>query len=99
MNISRAEIESAVSAYRTSRKRKAQAAQSVSHDTNPVEYTSSTEAVSFAEMSASVTAEPMYREALVNDLQRRIAEGKYYVPAEQIVEKLLGRLVLEALPA
>jgi anti-sigma28 factor (negative regulator of flagellin synthesis) len=99
MNISRAEIESAVSAYRTSRKRKAQAAPSVSHDTNPVEYVSSTEAVSFAEMAASVTAEPMYREALVNDIQRRISEGKYYVPAEQIVEKLLGRLVLESLPA
>jgi anti-sigma28 factor (negative regulator of flagellin synthesis) len=99
MNISRAEIESAVSAYRTSRKRKAQAAQSVSYDTDPVEYVSSTEALSFAEMAASVTGDPMYREALVNDLQRRISEGKYYVPAEQIVEKLLGRLVLEALPA
>jgi anti-sigma28 factor (negative regulator of flagellin synthesis) len=96
MNISRAEIESAVSAYRTSRKRKAQAAQSVSYDTEPVEYVSSTEALTFAELAASVTAEPMYREALVKDLQRRIAEGKYYVPAEQIVEKLLGRLVLEA---
>ncbi len=99
MNISRAEIESAVSAYRTSRKRKAQAAQSVSFDTDPVEYVSSTEALTFVELAASVTAEPMYREALVNDLQRRISEGKYYVPAEQIVEKLLGRLVLEALPA
>jgi anti-sigma28 factor (negative regulator of flagellin synthesis) len=41
----------------------------------------------------------MYREALVKDLQQRIAQGKYYVPSEQIVEKLLGRLVLEALPA
>lgn len=99
MNISRAEIESAVSAYRTSRKRKAQAAQSVSYDTEPVEYVSSTEALTFAELAASVTAEPMYREALVKDLQRRISEGKYYVPAEQIVEKLLGRLVLEAATA
>jgi anti-sigma28 factor (negative regulator of flagellin synthesis) len=99
MNISRAEIESAVSAYRTSRKRKAQAAQSVSYDTDPVEYVSSTEALAFAELAASVTAEPMYREALVKDLQRRISEGKYYVPAEQIVEKLLGRLVLEATTA
>ncbi len=101
MIISRAEIESAVSAYRTSRKRKAQAAQSVSFDTAPldVDYVSSSEASSFAEMAASVTAEPMYREALVKDLQQRIAQGKYYVPSEQIVEKLLGRLVLEALPA
>jgi len=101
MIISRAEIESAVSAYRTSRKKKAQAAQSVSFDTAPldVDYVSSSEASSFAEMAASVTAEPMYREALVKDLQQRIAQGKYYVPSEQIVEKLLGRLVLEALPA
>ena len=101
MIISRAEIESAVSAYRTSRKRKAQAAQSVSYDTAPPEvgYVSSSEAASFAEMAAGVAAEPMYREALVNDLQQRIAQGKYYVPSEQIVEKLLGRLVLEALPA
>jgi anti-sigma28 factor (negative regulator of flagellin synthesis) len=99
MIISRAEIESAVSAYRTSRKRKSQAAPSVSFDTEPVEYVSSTEALSFAEMAASVTAEPMYREALVKDLQRRVSEGKYYVPSEQIVERLLGRLVLEALPA
>ena len=101
MIISRAEIESAVSAYRTSRKKKAQAAQSVSFDTAPldVEYVSSSEATSFAEMAASVAAEPMYREALVKDLQQRIAQGKYYVPSEQIVEKLLGRLVLEALPA
>ena len=101
MIISRAEIESAVSAYRTSRKKKAQAAQSVSYDTGPqdVGYVSSAEASSFAEMAASVTAEPMYREALVKDLQQRISQGKYYVPSEQIVEKLLGRLVLEALPA
>ena len=101
MIISRAEIESAVSAYRTSRKKKAQAAQSVSFDTAPldVEYVSSSEASSFADMAASVTAEPMYREALVKDLQQRISQGKYYVPSEQIVEKLLGRLVLEALPA
>jgi anti-sigma28 factor (negative regulator of flagellin synthesis) len=101
MIISRAEIESAVSAYKTSRKKKAQAAQSVSFDTAPldVEYVSSSEASSMAEMAASVTAEPMYREALVKDLQQRIQQGKYYVPSEQIVEKLLGRLVLEALPA
>jgi anti-sigma28 factor (negative regulator of flagellin synthesis) len=101
MIISRAEIESAVSAYRTSRKKKAAVAQSVSFDTAPpdVEYVSSSEASIFAELAASVTAEPMYRDALVKDLQQRIAQGKYYVPSEQIVEKLLGRLVLEALPA
>ncbi len=101
MIISRAEIESAVSAYRTSRKRRAQAAQSVSFDntTTNDEFVSSTEGTTLADLAASVAAEPLYRDALVQDLQRRIAEGKYYVPSEQIVEKLLGRLVLEALPA
>ena len=98
MIISRAEIESAVAAYRTQRKRKAQAAPSLSFDTNDA-YVGSMEAATMAELSAQVDAVPMYREALVNDLRRRIAEGKYYVPSEQIVEKLLGRLVLEALPA
>ncbi len=98
MIISRAEIESAVSSYRTSRKRRAQAAQSVSFDTNDA-YVSSSEAATMADLAASVVSEPLYRDALVRDLQRRIAEGKYYVPAEQVVEKLLGRLLLEALPA
>lgn len=99
MIISRAEIESAVSAFRVARKKKAQFAQSVSFDTEPVEHVSSAEASTFAEMAASVEAEPMYREALVNDLQLRIVEGNYYVPSEAIVEKLLGRLVLESLSA
>jgi anti-sigma28 factor (negative regulator of flagellin synthesis) len=98
MIISRAEIESAVSAFRTSRKKRASAAESVTFDTGDA-YVSSTEAATLAEFAASVAEEPLYREALVRDLQRRIAEGKYYVPSEQIVEKLLGRLVLEALPA
>jgi len=100
MIISRAEIESAVSAFRTSRKKRAQAAQSVSFDTNEADvYVSSAEATTMAEFAANIAEEPLYRDALVRDLQRRIAEGKYYVPSEQIVEKLLGRLVLEALPA
>jgi anti-sigma28 factor (negative regulator of flagellin synthesis) len=98
MIISRAEIESAVSAYRTSRKRRAQSAQSVSFDTNDA-YVSSAEAATLADLAASVSSEPFYRDALVRDLQHRICEGRYYVPAEQVIEKLLGRLLLEALPA
>jgi anti-sigma28 factor (negative regulator of flagellin synthesis) len=98
MNISRAEIESAVSSVRASRKRRVDSASSVSFDTNDA-YLSSTEGATLADLAAQVVAEPLYREALVNDLKRRIAEGKYYVPSEQIVEKLLGRLVLEAQPA
>jgi hypothetical protein len=37
MIISRAEIESAVSAFRVARKKKTQSAQSVSYDTDPVD--------------------------------------------------------------
>jgi len=101
MYINRAEIDAAVSAYRTSRKRKAastSAPESVSFEGSDT-YVSSGAGASMADLAASVTAEPMYREALVNELARRVSEGKYYVPAEQIVEKLLGRLVLEAMPA
>jgi anti-sigma28 factor (negative regulator of flagellin synthesis) len=29
---------------------------------------------------------------LVADLQRRIAEGRYHVPTERIVERLIGML-------
>ena len=101
MYINRAEIDAAVSAYRTSRKRKtasASAPDTVAVETSDT-YVSSGAGASMADLAASVTAEPMYREALVNELARRVAEGKYYVPADQIVEKLLGRLVLEAMPA
>jgi anti-sigma28 factor (negative regulator of flagellin synthesis) len=98
MIISRAEIESAVSTVRTARKRRTESALSVSFGESDA-YVSSSEAVSLSDLAASVAEEPMYRDALVRDLQRRISEGKYYVPSEQIVEKLLGRLVLEALPA
>lgn len=98
MYINRAEIDAAVSSYRTSRKRKANATESVSHDSGDI-YVSSGEAASMAELAARVTAEPLYREALVNELARRVSEGRYYVPADAIMEKLLGRLVLEAMPA
>ena len=97
MYINRAEIDAEVSAYRTSRKRKAAAPETVSFESDT--YVSSGEATSMADLAVNVTAEPLYREALVNELARRVSEGKYYVPAEAIVEKLLGRLVLEAMPA
>jgi len=45
---------------------------------------------------AAATAEPFYRADLVEDLRHRIAEGRYFVPTEEIVEKLLGRLIVNA---
>jgi anti-sigma28 factor (negative regulator of flagellin synthesis) len=47
----------------------------------------------------AATSEPFYRPQLVDDLQRRISEGKYYVPSEDIVDKMLGRLMVEAAAA
>lgn len=42
-----------------------------------------------------VIAQPYYRQRLVNELKRRIEEGSYWVPAEEIVERMLRRLVVE----
>ncbi len=97
MIISRAEIESAASAYRVNvrRKEKPSAARAI-RATDTFEPTSETS--SLAGLRAAVLAEPFYRTDLVEDLRRRIEGGKYYVPAEQIVEKMLGRLMAEAVP-
>jgi anti-sigma28 factor (negative regulator of flagellin synthesis) len=81
-SINRTEIEAAV------RERKPTATEALSVGTSD-SYVSSGEAASMADSAASVTAEPLYREALVNELARRVSEGTYSVPAEQIVEKLL----------
>ena len=53
-------------------------------------------ATAMAEIVHAVIAEPFYRKDLVEDLGRRISEGRYYVPTEDIVDKLLGRLIVEA---
>ncbi len=98
MIISRAEIESAVSAYRLARKKRKRVAPSVSFDTYDL-YLRSARSVRRANAAASGASNALYRDALVRDLQRRIATGKYHVPAEQIVDKLLVRLGIEAQPA
>ena len=92
MIISRAEINSAISAYKTV-KRTATVA-TVAYDTSDT-FESSEIASQFSELAHAVAAEPFYRPALVEDLRRRIREGRYFVPAEQIVEKMLGRLIVE----
>lgn len=40
--------------------------------------------------------EPFYRHGRVAELRLRIAEGRYDVPSEDIAEKLLGRLLVDA---
>jgi hypothetical protein len=96
MIISRAEIESAVSAYRTSAKRKSRIS-AVTYDTDRTDLSEGSATI--ASYFTEVMAEPFYRTSLVSDLHHRISEGRYYVPTDQIVEKMIGRLVAEALPA
>ncbi|GAC1427481.1 MAG: hypothetical protein NVSMB5_22240 [Candidatus Velthaea sp.] len=96
MIISRAEIESAVSAYRTSVKRKSRM-DGASRDAD--RYEASSDISAFSALAASVFTEPLYRTKLVSELERRISEGRYFVPADQIVEKMIGRLIVEALHA
>jgi hypothetical protein len=75
--------------------------QTVSFDTGPQDGNIAClpDVTSSVEMAVRLTAQPMYREARVIELRRRITAGNYDVPAEQIVERLIGRLLLEAAPA
>ncbi|TAM76055.1 flagellar biosynthesis anti-sigma factor FlgM [bacterium] len=40
---------------------------------------------------------PDVREDRVRELRRRVSEGKYYIPTEEIVEKILGRLTVDSM--
>jgi anti-sigma28 factor (negative regulator of flagellin synthesis) len=91
MIISRAEIASAVSAYKTvKRKSAAGAAAAGSADS----FERSEAAASLGSLFVGSASEPFYRPDLVEDLRRQISAGHYYVPTEEIVEKLLGRLIV-----
>lgn len=91
MYINRTDIDAVVSACHTSRERATNAQETASDDTSD-SYVSLAEAASVARSAASVTADPIYREALVNELAQRVSTGEYYIPTEQIVAKLLGQL-------
>jgi anti-sigma28 factor (negative regulator of flagellin synthesis) len=92
MIISRAEVASAVSAYRAV-KRKSTAAVAGSNTADSFERSEAA-----ASLSSLLTSspEPFYRHSLVDELGRQISEGRYFVPTDQIVEKMLGRLIVEA---
>ena len=97
MIISRAEIRSAVAAYKTVKKKSA--VDTLAFDTAD-SFVRSELALAMAEIAHSaITTEPFYRTDLVTALERRISEGRYFVPTEEIVDKLLGRLIVEAATA
>lgn len=93
MMISRAEIASAVSAYKTV-KRKSSVVASLTFDA--LDSFERSEAAGALADLFQLSADGFYRGDLVEHLRRQIAEGRYYVPADAIVEKLLGRLIVEA---
>jgi anti-sigma28 factor (negative regulator of flagellin synthesis) len=99
MIISRAEIESAVAVYRASLKRVSRTAppSEIAELSETDSFSPSEEAATLNALRDQVIEKPYYRERLVNKLKRRIEEGNYFVPADQIVEKMLGRLIVENL--
>jgi anti-sigma28 factor (negative regulator of flagellin synthesis) len=94
MIISRAEIRSAVAAY-NSVKRKS-SVNSLAFDTADSFERSELATAMAGLLHAAANSEPFYRKDLVDELERRISEGRYFVPTEEIVDKLLGRLIVEA---
>jgi flagellar biosynthesis anti-sigma factor FlgM len=97
MIISRAEIESAVAVYRARLRviRSTAQASDVEVVTASDSFSPSDEAAMLTALREQVVAQPYYRQRLVNELKRRIEEGSYWVPAEEIVERMLRRLVVE----
>ena len=96
MIISRAEIRSAVAAYKTVKRKSS--VDTLAFDTAD-SFVRSELATAMAELAHAAALEPFYRKDLVDDLGRRISEGRYFVPTEEIVDKLLGRLIVEAATA
>ncbi len=93
MIISRAEIASAVSAYRTVKRKSGVTVASLETADS---FDRSDAAASLRDLFAAAIAEPFYRPDLVEKLRRQISEGRYYVSTDQIVERLLGGMMLVA---
>jgi anti-sigma28 factor (negative regulator of flagellin synthesis) len=91
MMISRAELASALSAYKTVKRK----------STNGVTQLDTTDSFEPTDAASSLVsgwtaaaAEPFYRPDLVDRLRYQISEGRYFVPTEEIVDRLLGRLLV-----
>ena len=92
MIISRAEIASALSTYKTVKRKSTGAAAPLEMDSFEPTDTAST----LGAFRSVATSAPFYRPDLVDRLRYQISEGRYFVPTEEIVEKLLGRLIVAA---
>ena len=93
MIFSRAEIRSAISAYTAGRRKSGDA--SVQFDTAD-SLDRSEASAALVGIAHATSTEPFYRSDLVAALGRRISEGRYFIPADEIVDALLGRLLVES---
>jgi hypothetical protein len=97
MMISRDEIGFALSAYRNARRQRRREGRALSAGARA--WYRWTAARWFAACGGSALVEPFYRHGRVAELRLRIAEGRYNVTSEEIAEKLLGRLIVDAATA
>ena len=93
MIISGAEIASAISAYRPVKRKSPVASMTL----DAADSFERSDAASALAEDLAAASEPFYRPDLVERLRKQVSEGRYFVPADQIVEKLLGRLIVERL--
>lgn len=93
MMISPAEIRSALSAYKTVKKKSVASPYAAAAADS---FTRSDGAEAFGSLAAALAADPFYRGDLVEQLGRQISEGQYHVPSDKIVDRLLMQLVVTA---
>jgi anti-sigma28 factor (negative regulator of flagellin synthesis) len=93
MKISRAEVRSAVAAYQAAQ-RKPQSLDTLGFDSAQAPGSSAAR-LSLATVAHDAATEPLFRRTMVEALGRRISEGRYFVSSEEIVDRLLGRLIVE----
>jgi anti-sigma28 factor (negative regulator of flagellin synthesis) len=93
MKISGAEIRSVLAAYRSARR----TPQTLTAIARAQQRWGAVRIVAAAGRRAQ--AKPFYRDRLVTQLRRSIAEGRYAVSGEEIADKLLGRLIVDAASA
>jgi len=94
MRISQTEIDSVIAVYRT----RAVAATRGASGLDPSDAVDiSRDALLMGKVRSAYERLPDVREERVRELRRRIQEGKYYVPTDMLVEKLLGRLTSDVI--
>lgn len=92
MKISATELQSVIAVYKTSGSARAQAGTSTS-DAAEISF----DGAALLAIRRAYDRLPDVREERVRELRRRVREGRYYIPTQEIVEKILGRLTVDAM--